>query len=164
MRDVILTFIPALGEINMLESSILPGEESTVWCDGKNTFGYLICFDSIYTDYARESVLGGAEALMISTNDSWFGDSVGIRMHNAAARLRAAENARSVVRSANTGISSIITPWGEEIASIPYDTEGQITSEIALNDSQTLYNRVGDVFIYLCLAASALMLIYKKRG
>ena len=164
MRDLILAVIPALGEINMLERSILPGDESSVWQDGESGFGYLICFDSIYAEYARESVLSGAEALMISTNDSWFGDSVGIRMHNAAARLRAAENARSVVRSANTGISSVITPWGEESDMIPYDTEGQITKEIAMNDSLTLYSRIGDLFVYICLAASALMLAYKKRG
>ncbi len=162
MRDVIMTVLPILGEINMLNRSLVPGEGSSVWQSSDGSFGHLICFDSIYDSAARESARNGAEALMISTNDSWFGDSVGTRMHSAQAILRAVENGRSVVRAANTGISSVISPEGEIKEFIECDIAGQITADIELSKELTLYTRIGNIFVYICIVFTIVCLLPRK--
>lgn len=162
MRDLILTVLPVLGEINMLDRSLIPGEDSNVWQNDDAAFGYLICFDSIYDYTARKSVKNGAEILLISTNDSWFGDSIGTKMHAAQAKLRAVENGRSVVRAANTGISSIIAPTGETVAEIEVGKKGQICASVPLIGTHTLYTSVGNLFVYVCIAFSVIILITTK--
>ena len=162
MRDLIMTVFPFLGEINMLNRALAPGMESSVWQDDNAIFGYMICFDSIYDHIARESANNGARVLMISTNDSWFGDSVGTKMHSAQAKLRAVENGRSVVRAANTGISSIITPAAETLELIECDTIGQITADVPLSDDLTLYTRIGNLFVYICIIFTVFCMIPRK--
>jgi apolipoprotein N-acyltransferase len=142
----------------------VPGDESSVWQGDGVMFGYLICFDSIYDSLARESVRNGAEIIMISTNDSWFGDSVGTRMHSAQAKLRAVENGRSVVRAANTGISSVITPDGETLALIPADEEGQICVNVPVSDNMTLYTKIGNLFAYICIIFGFFCMFLLKSG
>ncbi len=164
MRDIIMNLLPILGEINMLDRSLLPGESSSVWQSEEGSFGHLICFDSIYDTLARESVKNGAEILLVSTNDSWFGDSVGSRLHASHAVLRAVENGRSVVRAANTGISSIVLPTGKTAEHLPADTEGFIISSVEFRKDITPYTRLGNIFVYISLAFSAFCSIMYKKG
>ena len=74
--------------------------------------GVLICFESIFSYLARESVLKGAHLLAVITNDAWFGRSQAPFQHEAMSVFRAVETRRWVIRAANTGISSIIDPTG----------------------------------------------------
>ena len=152
LRDVFEFFIPQLTELSMREDEIVAGEGANIIELEGAAVGPLICFDSIYDELARNSVRSGAEILTISTNDSWFMDSAALDMHNAQAQLRAIENRRYVVRAANTGISSMITPTGEVINSLGALEEGEITEEMGLRDNLTLYTRVGNLFVYLCIA------------
>ncbi len=152
-------FIPPLAELRMLTADIDPGRSAAVRDLGGVRVGSLICFDSIYETAARDAVRAGANLLTISTNDSWFGDSAAARQHNAQAILRAVETRRSVVRAASTGISSIITPRGNVVASLAPFAEGQITAPVELCDGMTLYARVGDWIIWLSLAACGAVLV-----
>jgi apolipoprotein N-acyltransferase len=79
-------------------------------------------------------------------------------MHNAQAKLRAIETGRYVVRAANTGVSSVITPTGREVTRLDALEEGIVTAEVELRLDMTLYVRIGNLWIYLCLGASALLL------
>ena len=162
MRSVIEVLIPPLTEISMLSEDLAPGEGAQIiTLDGAN-IGALICFDSIYDELARDSAISGADIITVSTNDSWFLDSAALNMHNAQAKLRAIENGRYVVRSANTGISSIITPTGEVIDSLGALTEGQITAEVYANKGHTLYTYVGNLFVYLCIIFMITWIVYEK--
>ncbi len=164
MRDFIMTVLPVLGEINMLDRSLVPGVDSSIFENEDGAFGHLICFDSIYDYTARESVLGGAKVLLISTNDSWFGSSIGTKMHCAQAVLRAVENGRSTVRAANTGISAIINTEGEVTELIECDREGLIIADVELEDHLTLYSRIGNLFVLLCALFTIFSFFYKNIG
>ena len=76
--------------------------------------GPIICYESIYGEYVTEYVRKGAHFLAVITNDAWWGNSPGHKQLLSYTRLRAIENRRSVVRSANTGISAIIDSKGED--------------------------------------------------
>ncbi len=166
MRSFITSLFPFVDDINILDRSVMPGlHSSTYHCDGEDvTAGFLICFDSIYDYLARESVKNGADILFVSTNDSWFGDSCGVRMHAAQAVLRAVENRRSVVRAANTGISLYVTPRGEIAYEIPPLEEGCFVCEAEVNTQRSLYTIIGNLFIYLSgVVILALSVIAIKR-
>lgn len=162
LREVFEILIPPLTELSMISSDLGAGESAQVLeLDGTN-IGSLICFDSIYDELARDSVRSGAKILAISTNDSWFLDSAALDMHNAQAKLRAIENRRYVVRSANTGISSIISPRGEEKASVDRLVSAQITAEVYPVESQTLFTCIGNLFVYISIAAIVIWLGIEK--
>src|SRR5690606_5843837 len=73
----------------------------------------MICYDSVFPDWVRKSVLAGADFIAIITNDGWWGSTSGHIQHYDFARIRAIETNRSVVRSANNGISGMVHANGE---------------------------------------------------
>jgi len=150
-RNLVMTLIPPLGEIGMLADDLLVGGVSVVFELDEGRVGSLICFDSIYERNALESVRGGAELLAVSTNDSWFKDSRGVWMHNAQSQLRAIETGRWVIRSANTGVSSAITPTGEVVDSLGALESGYVLSEVGLTERTTAYTVIGNAFACLCI-------------
>ena len=154
-RDLITMLIPPLAEINTLAEDIPAGEDSVVFDLDVGRVGSLICFDSIYEANARDSIRNGAQLLAISTNDSWFRDSRGVWMHHAQAQYRAIETGRCVVRSANTGVSSVISSTGRVEDYLPALQKGYAIEEVTLRDEITPYVAMGDVFVYLCLALGA---------
>lgn len=158
MRNLISTLIPPLAELVMLDSDLAEGEGAQILYLNGVDVGALICFDSIYEELTRESVLGGAQVITLSTNDSWFSDSAALYMHNAQAQLRAIESGRYVVRAANTGISTIIDSNGNILSELDPLVDGYITAEVTLSDSLTLYTIIGNSFVYLLILAILLLL------
>lgn len=154
-RSVIMTLIPPLAEISMLEDDLLIGEDSYVFdlADGK--VGSMICFDSIYETNALDSVRNGAQLLTVSTNDSWFRDSRGVWMHNAQSKLRAIETGRYVVRAANTGVSGVIDPTGRTREELGPLLTGYVVGEVHFNSARTLYSLIRNTFAYVMLAVMA---------
>jgi len=69
----------------------------------------LICYESIYGDLKK----GKTNLIAIITNDGWWKNTAGYRQHFAYARLRAIEQRKTIIRSANTGISGVIDTKGE---------------------------------------------------
>ncbi|MBW2961829.1 apolipoprotein N-acyltransferase [Mesonia aestuariivivens] len=104
----------------------------------------IICYESIYGEYVTNYVKNGASLLAIITNDAWWGNTQGHQQHLSYARLRAIENRKNVVRSANTGISAVINSKGEITSSLGYAQQGSIKAKVKLNTKKTFYTRFGD--------------------
>ena len=158
-KEIISTLVPPLAELVLSESEIIAGEGANVIELDEGKIGALVCFDSIYETLARDSVREGAELLTVSTNDSWFLDSAALYMHNAQSQIRAIENGRYVVRAANTGISAIISDKGEVITYTEPNVEGFVIGEVQFNSHRTLYNVIGNLFVYLCITLCCLVVI-----
>ena len=154
-RDLVMTVIPPLAEINTLDEDIPAGADSVVMELDVGNVGPLICFDSIYERNALDSIGNGAQILAVSTNDSWFTDSRGVWMHHAQSQLRAIETGRYVVRSANTGVSSVINDRGEVLELLEPLKTGYVLEEAYLSDRVTVYSVIGNVFAYVCVAVCA---------
>ena len=107
----------------------------------------IICYESVYGEYVTEYTKGGSNIFAIITNDGWWDDSQGHKQHISYSRLRAIENRRNIVRSANTGISAVINYKGQIINEIGYGQEGFIKENIELLDDLTFYAKYGD-FIF----------------
>jgi pimeloyl-ACP methyl ester carboxylesterase len=111
-------------------------------------------------------VRGGAEILVNTTNDAWFGTSSAPEQHLAMAALRAVENGRSVVRAANTGISCIIDPQGQIRQATELFTTTSLTADVAPRTEITPYTRMGDWIFVLSAAVlvAAAALAERRRG
>jgi apolipoprotein N-acyltransferase len=119
----------------------------------------IICYESIYGDYVREYVKDGATVLGIITNDGWWGNTPGYKQHLAYAKLRAIENRRWVVRSANTGVSAIINERGDIVQQLDWDKTGAIKMNIPIIPEQTFYTKQGDYIYEMAQGASFIILL-----
>jgi len=68
----------------------------------------IVCYESIYGEFCTGYARNKADFLAVISNDAWWGDTQGYKQLLAYTQLRAIENRRSIVRSANTGVSCII--------------------------------------------------------
>ena len=129
----------------------------------------IICYESIYGDFVRRQVKQGAQVLCILTNDGWWGDTPGYKQHFSFARLRAIENRRWVLRSANTGSSGSIDPSGKIIKKTPYWVKSAFTQQVKLRSGQTFYTKYGDWLaglsvLWILLSFSTFLMDYAKKS
>ena len=126
----------------------------------------VICYESIWGNYVADYVKQGAQFIAVVTNDGWWGNTSGKDQHLMYAKLRAIENRRWVVRSANTGISAFINQRGDIVQQSSWWEATALTQEINLNEEISFYTRYGDLLLYLALLSSAyalFLLISPKR-
>ncbi len=117
--------------------------------------GVLICYESIFPELARRQAANGANLLVNITNDAWFGRSNAPWQHLSMAAFRAVETRRSLVRSANTGISAFIDPLGRVASASPLFTRYAASAEVVLLAETSPFLRLGHFFPWLCLGLSA---------
>lgn len=125
-----------------------------------DNIGPIICYESVYGEFVTGYVRDGATVLAILTNDAWWGKTPGHKQHLAYARLRAIENRRPVVRSANTGISGFITPLGEITHQLDYEEKGVLTNTIYPQTKTTFYVQYGDFLYRIGSFLVALMVLF----
>ena len=107
----------------------------------------IICYESIFPSIAREAVKQGGEYIAVGSNDSWFGTSIALYQHHSQSILRAVENRRYLLRCSSTGITSIISPYGEITATVPKLERCALNGKFDRLTGTTLYNRIGDIII-----------------
>ena len=118
-----------------------------------------ICYESIYGEFMRKYIRNGANLICIITNDGWWKNTPGHKQHMNYARLRAIETRTWVARSANTGISCFINPYGTVIEPQPYNTNAAIKMNIKVPDNtKTFYVRYGDLLSKIMTALSLLII------
>jgi apolipoprotein N-acyltransferase len=132
---------------------------------GAAAFGPLICYEDLFPRLARESVLAGSDALVVLTNDAWYGEEGAATQHAAHSVLRAVETRRSVLRCGNDGWTGWIDEYGG-IRTTLADSNGSvylrgtttanITRDVRWAGVQTFYVEHGDWFVL----ASALLAVF----
>jgi apolipoprotein N-acyltransferase len=121
-----------------------------------------ICYEAIFPD----EILGDGprpNLILNVTNDAWFGRTPGPYQHFAQARLRAVEEGLPLVRSANTGISAVIDPFGRIVNALPLSVENNLDSTLPVAETATVYSKWGKFSLTVTLAI-CLMLLVVRRG
>ena len=155
-------YIPFLSKLDFGQANFLPGEKAVIFESSAGRFGVLICYESTFSHYAREYVMGGADFLVNITNDGWFGSRRGALQHAETAILRAVENRVTLYRSANTGVSMVVEPTGKVPKRIGLDVPGTITHEGYRSTRPPFYTRHGHLLFAVMAALSlALPFIYR---
>ncbi len=119
-----------------------------------------ICYESVYGEFLSRHIRNGASLICIVTNDGWWKKTPGHRQHMNYARLRAIETRTWVARSANTGISCFIDPYGAVYQPQPYNTQAAIKMNIDPVHSNTFFVRTGDILSKLMMAISVALLAW----
>jgi apolipoprotein N-acyltransferase len=117
-----------------------------------------ICYEVTYPALQREAVRQGSEMLTTITNDAWYGDSSAAYQHFEMAAMRAIEQGRYLVRSANTGISGIVDPYGRVLIRTSLFETVAVVGEARFVQARTLYATIGDLAAYASGAIVALAL------
>lgn len=111
-------YVPLAGVFSFIDSLARSAGDFTAadevrllpWRDQR--LGTAICFEVTFPGEVAELVRAGATALVTITNDAWYGDTWAPWQHFRAARWRAAEARRPLLRAAVTGVSGVIGPDG----------------------------------------------------
>jgi apolipoprotein N-acyltransferase len=122
-----------------------------------------ICYEIVYPDLVRTFASGGSELLSTITNDAWFGRTSAPYQHFAQASMRAIENGRYLVRSANTGISGIVDPYGRVLAQTAIYQQAVVVGEARFVRERTVYSFIGDVFAYASAVLTLATLVIVRR-
>jgi len=166
-REILSRLVPVLSEINVLSDDLAQGADSSILETEEGKIGTVICFESVFPSLARESVLDGAELLVVITNDGWYKDSPAVWQHLAHAVFRSVENGRSTVRCASSGVSAFIDGKGRVQSELGPLKRGTLTDTVAFSDDLTIYTAVGRVLLPVLsvsfLISLTVLLLWERR-
>ena len=122
----------------------------------------LICYEIIFPELAQKANSKTNMIINIS-EDGWFGNSIGPHQHFAKAIFRSIENNSFLVRSANKGVSAIISNKGEITKKLNTHETGSIEMDIPLLKSE--YKNKNDlIFFILLFTYLFIFLIFKNKN
>ncbi|MFP6863188.1 apolipoprotein N-acyltransferase [Pseudomonas sp.] len=126
-------------------------------------FSALICYEAIFPSLVRSFVTAGADLLVNISNDAWYGRSSAPHQHLAMSAMRAIEHRMPLVRATNTGISAFVAPSGRVISATGLFETAVVVETVMIPETGSVYSTVGDLFVYLCLAALVLLAYTRHR-
>lgn len=145
---------------------VVPGEQYTLFTVEGITFGATICWENIFPDLFRQFVKRGARFMVNGTNEARFADTAFSSQLLAMSAFRAAENRVAIARSANTGISAFIDPFGRITERLrgadgrELSIEGVLVGEVLVSQEKTAYTEYGDVFAFMQIGVCGLVVLY----
>jgi apolipoprotein N-acyltransferase len=142
----------------------IPGADYTMSQMDGHQISTAICYESIFPDLVRRFVKRGSELIVVITNDGWFGQSSAPYQHLRMGVVRSVENRRWMVRTANTGISAIIDPYGKIEAATPIGVRTILDGTAQFRMDRTFYTQYGDVFAYMNVLATVAMILWRKNA
>ncbi len=126
--------------------------------------GAMICYEIVYPRIARLA-LPEARYVVNVSNDAWFGPTRAPWQHLEAARLRAAESARELLRVASTGVTAILGADGSVVKAAPQFEQTVLEGTVQARRGLTPYVRFGEwLFAVLAALMLAVCLAWKHRG
>ena len=134
----LFAWIPWIANV----SNFSEGSGDVVVSAGGERFAPLICWESAFAGLGVGAARDGAGALIVATDDAWFGTTAGPYQHAEIAQMRALETGRWIVRAASTGISGIIAPDGRFTHASRLDETAIVTGDVG-PPAPTLFARIG---------------------
>ncbi len=146
----------------------VPGNEwGAVYETEYGTVGLAVCWDRHAVGVIRALARSGAGLVLVPVDDDFNGNSVFPRYAASDSVFRAVENRVGMIVGTTSGMSQIISPFGEMNARSEINKQGFTAGETFLYEGPgTLYNRWGDWFALLMAAGLAAMLpaAFRRSG
>jgi apolipoprotein N-acyltransferase len=133
---------------------------------GPARIGDVICFEVAYDGLVRDVVRGGAQVLVVQTNNATYNGTGQPAQQMAMSRLRAVETGRDVLVTATSGISAVVRADGSVAARAPERVARTLVAEVPLRTGRTLSTRVGAWPEWLLTAAglgAAALAVARRR-
>ena len=127
------------------------GPQVTTFKDIK--FGIQICYESLFPRFTTKLANLGTEIIVNVTNDSWYGTYMQPYQHMYMTLARAIEVRRPLVRSTNTGISTVVLADGTILEQSSSNEVWSSTYEVPYtsNLEQTFYSKHTNLGFYVKL-------------
>jgi apolipoprotein N-acyltransferase len=139
-----------------------PGEDHVVFeCNGIR-FSALICYEDVFGNLARKFIVKGSRLLVNVTNDAWTHSPRFQVQHFSISIFRTIENRVSLIRAANGGVTACIDPYGRVLDSLDMFIADLLVCDVPVPDFKkpTFYSAYGDVFPWIVLAVTVVMILY----
>ena len=146
-------------KVDLQRGTFLPGSTPGNLDVAGVPVGDVICFEVVYDDLVREVVKGGAQVLVVQTNNATFGDTDETYQQQAMSRVRAVEHGREVLISSTSGVSAVIHPDGSVEATIGLFTPGYLTPAVPLITATTPGTVLGGPLEWLLALVAPLALV-----
>jgi len=147
LNRTIVSFVPAI--------SLFARGEGTSVMETRGGFRFVtpICYELLESNYMRELLnqWGRNHFIVNHTNDSWYGDTAEPHQHLFLSKWRALEFQLPIIRSTNTGISSVIFPDGSESRRLGINEVGRLDVNVPLATPKSTVYQVYGVFPLLLL-------------
>ena len=130
---------------------------------GPAEVGDVICFEVAYDGLVRDVVVGGAEVLVVQTNNATYNGTGQPQQQLAMSRLRAVEHGRAVLVAATSGISAVIAPDGTVEQQAPERAVRTLVAQVPLRDATTVATRLGATPEWLLVGAALVALGLGRR-
>ncbi len=144
------TFFSFAKNLTQAAGDMTHGWRRVVFSSGGHSFGVFICYEEIFGDEIRLFAKRGAQVLVNISNDGWYGDTCAPWQTLNMSRMRAVENRRWLLRDTNTGITTIIDPYGRLTASVQRHALTSLAARYGYRSDLTFYTVHGDIFAGLC--------------
>ncbi len=126
-----------------------------------------ICYEILRPEFIRDYLNSNNQTDFIInlTNDSWYGDTSEPLQHLFLAKWRALEFNIPIVRSTNSGITSIVHSNGEESKRLGVFTRNKLDLTLSVKErSPTFYQKYGFLgLLLLGLILSFFTFVFQKR-
>ncbi|MDG4839233.1 apolipoprotein N-acyltransferase [Micromonospora sp. WMMD967] len=145
-------------QVDLIRNDFVPGSTPGVVRVGPAVLGDVICFEVAYDAVVRDTVTGGAQLLVVQTNNATF-DVAEARQQLAMVRLRAVEHGRPALMASTVGVSGFVAPDGRVSDATGFNTREVVVRQLRLDDGRTLATRLGwwPEVALAALAAAALV-------
>ncbi len=133
--------LPFVGKIARMVGEFSAADRTTLLEWSRQKLGLAVCYEVVFPGEVADLVRAGATLLVTVTNDGWYGDTAAPHQHLRAARFRAAEERRWLLRAAITGISAVVRPDGSLAGVVDVGREGTIVSGVVGRRDRSPYSR-----------------------
>jgi apolipoprotein N-acyltransferase len=105
-------FKPLFSLLNIPMSNLSPGPyvQKPIIANGIR-FASFICYESAFPELVGTSVQNN-QAILVISDDAWFGHSIAQAQHLQMAQMRAIETGRYLLSVTNNGLTAVINPHG----------------------------------------------------
>jgi apolipoprotein N-acyltransferase len=136
----ILTFFSDLP--NQIED-FSPGKSAVIHKAGQANIVPIICFELVDDRLIQSSALE-SNLFVVQTNSATFANTAQSAQQLAITRIRSIEHARYAVSVSTVGISAIVDTNGVVLESTKENVAASLNSAVALNATETIYDRIGE--------------------
>ncbi len=146
-------------QVDNVRADFLPGSKPGNLTIAGVPVGDVICFEVVEDGLVRDVVNGGAEMLVVQTNNATFGYTDETYQQQAMSRVRAVEYGREVLIVAISGVSAVIGPDGSVQDTLPLYTAGYMVPQVPLISDTTIATSLGAPVQWFLTAATPLALL-----
>ena len=141
-----LDWIPPLA---LVPRDMIRGDGQKIFIVNNTKISTVISFEGSFQRYIRNSVLDGAELVVILTNQASYGESGMSDQFILMSRANAISNDRPIVHAAITGKSAFIDHNGKVISKTELFETTTLNEKLEVRKTETPYSKYGNYLNYI---------------